>query len=56
MGLCRKVATLLVASDAAIEKGLKSCLGTSLADLPVRCQHLAPILGRQQVKIIDRCG
>ena len=53
MGLCRKVAALLVAGDAAIEKGLKTRLGAGLADLPVRGQHLAPVLGRQQVKIID---
>ena len=53
MGLCRKVAALLVASDAAIQKGLKTRLGTGLADVPVRGQHLAPVLGRQQVKIID---
>ena len=52
MWLCRKVAPILVAGDAAIEKGLKTRLGTSLADLPVRCQHLAPVLGRQQVQII----
>ena len=56
MGLCRKVATLLVTSDAAIEKRMETRLGTSLADLPVRSQHLAPVLGGQQVQIIDRCS